>query len=225
MTQCATCQKPLNPCGRGRPPTYCSRGCRPKRVVDPKPKASRICVRCDAEFETHNPLRKWCSRRCNDIARGMVRAEPIPERVCALGECDMQFRPNREAQRCCSEKHGKLLCNREGRASGRYAHHNRWTDARRDNYHRRRARKRSGSTGDPVRLAGIAERDAWKCHLCGLRVDRRLAWPDLLSATLDHVVPLAAGGLHDPINVRLAHLTCNSRKGARPANEQLLLFG
>jgi 5-methylcytosine-specific restriction endonuclease McrA len=46
-----------------------------------------------------------------------------------------------------------------------------------------------------------------------------------MSPTLDHVVPLVAGGLHDPANVRLAHLTCNSRKGAKAANEQLLLFG
>jgi 5-methylcytosine-specific restriction endonuclease McrA len=32
---------------------------------------------------------------------------------------------------------------------------------------------------------------------------------------MDHIVPFAAGGTHEPANVQLAHRVCNSRKGAR----------
>ncbi|MFF7191782.1 HNH endonuclease [Streptomyces sp. NPDC008222] len=100
-----------------------------------------------------------------------------------------------------------------------------WNDKRRDNYHRRRAQKKATSTGDPVLLADIAERDGWRCHICGKAVNSKLKWPHVKSASLDHLVPLSKGGAHDPANVRLAHLGCNSAKGNRGGGEQLLLIG
>lgn len=42
-----------------------------------------------------------------------------------------------------------------------------------------------------------------------------LVYPNPLSASLDHVVPLAWGGEHTAANVQLAHLKCNVAKGAR----------
>lgn len=52
----------------------------------------------------------------------------------------------------------------------------------------------------------ILDRDRRICHLCG--------HPG--ADTVDHLVPLAAGGHPtDPANLAAAHLTCNSRKGAR----------
>lgn len=74
-------------------------------------------------------------------------------------------------------------------------------------------------------LAEIAERDAWRCHLCGDLVDSQLSWPDPMSPSLDHVVPLSLGGSHTPENVRLAHVRCNSAKGNRGGEEQVLLSG
>jgi 5-methylcytosine-specific restriction endonuclease McrA len=44
-------------------------------------------------------------------------------------------------------------------------------------------------------------------------VDKRLAWPDPKSASLDHVRPISRGGSHTYFNVQLAHLTCNLKKG------------
>jgi len=45
-------------------------------------------------------------------------------------------------------------------------------------------------------------------------VDAELRFPDPLSASLDHVLPLARGGRHTRENVRLTHLRCNVRRGA-----------
>jgi 5-methylcytosine-specific restriction endonuclease McrA len=58
-------------------------------------------------------------------------------------------------------------------------------------------------------------RDEWKCHLCGEEISRVEVHPHPLSATVDHVVPLAVGGKHSYENVRAAHFHCNNKKGAK----------
>lgn len=60
----------------------------------------------------------------------------------------------------------------------------------------------------PVDFAEIWDRDNATCQLCWLPVD-------VSEASLDHIIPLAKGGTHEPANVQLAHRRCNSRKGAR----------
>ncbi|MFJ3201006.1 HNH endonuclease [Streptomyces sp. NPDC086989] len=74
-------------------------------------------------------------------------------------------------------------------------------------------------------MASIAERDGWRCSLCSHPVDPAVTWPDSLSPSLDHRVPLSKGGAHDPSNVFLAHLGCNSSKGDRLLNDGPLLTG
>ena len=61
----------------------------------------------------------------------------------------------------------------------------------------------------------ICKRDNWTCQLCGEPVDRTLKYPDPLSKSRDHIVPLARGGIHAPHNVQLAHLRCNVKKHDR----------
>ena len=54
------------------------------------------------------------------------------------------------------------------------------------------------------------------CAICGRPVNFDLPFPDPMSPTLDHIVPIAKGG--DPAalnNLQLAHLQCNRRKAAR----------
>ncbi|WP_091241350.1 HNH endonuclease [Klenkia soli] len=80
--------------------------------------------------------------------------------------------------------------------------------------HSRRVRLQEATVErfDPVE---VFERDGWLCRLCDRNVDRELRWPDPASASLDHVVPLVAGGTHSRANTQLAHWLCNVRKGAR----------
>jgi 5-methylcytosine-specific restriction endonuclease McrA len=157
------------------------------------------------------------------VSYGRARATVPPAQVCALTECEAEFVPVKAGQRCCSERHGKLLWNRESRADGRQAPPA-WTDRRRDNHHRRRALKRAAAVGEPVVFAVVAERDRWRCGLCGKRVRADKVWPHPLSPSLDHIVPLSRGGTHEPVNVQLAHLVCNTAKGNRGA-QQLPMFG
>lgn len=58
----------------------------------------------------------------------------------------------------------------------------------------------------------LHERDGWRCYLCGDAVDQRARHPEPLSAVLDHVVPVAKGGLSTEENLRTAHSVCNARK-------------
>lgn len=84
---------------------------------------------------------------------------------------------------------------------------------------RRRAARIAMQKGEPVHRAEILARDEWTCHLCGDDIPRGVAVPDPLAATLDHIVPLARGGLHDPSNLAAAHFVCNSRKRDRYGGE------
>lgn len=55
-------------------------------------------------------------------------------------------------------------------------------------------------------LFRIAERDGWKCHVCGLGYLPDNPWE------VDHDMPLAKGGTNHIRNLRLAHRTCNREK-------------
>jgi 5-methylcytosine-specific restriction endonuclease McrA len=59
----------------------------------------------------------------------------------------------------------------------------------------------------PVQLAWQINQHA--CYLCGTPL-----WQGV-NLTLDHVLPVALGGLHCADNLRPACLPCNRRKGAR----------
>lgn len=80
-------------------------------------------------------------------------------------------------------------------------------------YHRRRARIK-GAYVENVNPIEVMARDNWTCHLCGDRIPKRHKFPHPMSASIDHVIPLAAGGMHSYSNVKAAHLGCNCKKGA-----------
>ncbi len=60
----------------------------------------------------------------------------------------------------------------------------------------------------------LAERDGWRCHICGERIG---SMPD---ATRDHVVPLSLGGCTCAGNIALAHRKCNNDRSSSPLGER-----
>jgi len=89
--------------------------------------------------------------------------------------------------------------------------------------HRRRALMH-GAEYERINTSLIYERDAWRCGVCGKRVNKALTYPHRMSASLDHIVPLAHGGTHTKANVQLAHWICNCKKSDK-LDVQPLLFG
>lgn len=138
--------------------------------------------------------RRWCHAH--------RKYQPRPARSAICQQCGGEFDARQGPKRFCSR-----ACLRRSPA---------YRECIRRAKGRRRARKRNAFVAD-VSLAQIAERDGWRCQLCHKQVKREVVVPHPMSPTLDHVLPLAAGGTHEPANVHLAHFICNSLKGAGAA--------
>lgn len=81
---------------------------------------------------------------------------------------------------------------------------------------RRRARKRDAYVADVYRRE-VFELDDYVCHLCDEPTDPGQVVPHPRAPTIDHVIPLANGGTHEPANCRTACFICNARKSNRVA--------
>lgn len=68
---------------------------------------------------------------------------------------------------------------------------------------------------NPTTVAALLVRDGDSCAICSKPVDMSLAYPDQMSPSVDHVIPLSVGGPNTPENCALAHLGCNIKKRAR----------
>lgn len=176
---------------------------------------------CDTEAFTKGVCfkhyqREWRKRNAekvkgyNDARRGTIAV-----RLCLV--CGKDFEPTIASDRViyCSKSCADYKLKRDARARGYKAP---LTDARRNSAHRRRVRLRGGRTGREVVRDEILKRDAGRCGICGdpITADE---WPHPLSLTLDHIIPIHRGGIHDPLNVQAAHSRCNSSKGARLPHE------
>ena len=220
VTQCPNCGKMAERrASKGPLPKYCSSDCRQatgyRKYLDSgryaaelaakreanlaKPLNRPICVQCGAQFESKHKTPRFCSKRCHNHftdANNPIR--------CSEADCDLGVR-------------AKGLCNlhwrRRARAEGREAN-SPWDERRKSNYQKRRALKMQ-LPADDIRPLDVYERDEWVCNICTDPVDRDLSWPDPMSPSLDHVLPLSLGGHHTLENVALAHLSCNVRKGNR----------
>ena len=103
----------------------------------------------------------------------------------------------------------------------------RWREQNPDKWceysHIRRAKIKE-VTFEKFSINDIYQRDNWICQICKRAVNKKLKYPDPLSKSLDHIVPLSHGGNHTRENVQLAHLKCNCSIGIGGI-KQLLMFG
>lgn len=161
------------------------------------------------------------SRVCCEACRPQATERKVKSSdVCELDECCNLIKPSFERKRFCRPSHNNLDWGRKERAAGRSAY--RWSEGAKRRSQARRALKAGVQVGARFTSRQIFERDGWVCYLCTGPVNPDLRHPDPLSASLEHVIPLSAGGEHSEANCRLAHLTCNLRKGAcRPGDDRV----
>ncbi|MGY4930325.1 HNH endonuclease [Streptomyces sp. 900116325] len=206
---CCVCGEPaLKTSGRER--IVCSLACR--WFVQNERQSSDVwfieCAWCDALFTSRAPGVRWCWDSCKAIDIRTVWPS-CRVRYTTCSQCDRLFVTPYTVSTCSPACAVAKL-----------------KDDKREAKHKRRARQRDAYVANVSRRA-IYERDRWMCHLCGKKINRDAEVPDPLAPTLDHVIPLAAGGTHEPANVRAAHYRCNSIKGDGyiQAGEQLMLIG
>ncbi len=221
--ECAGCGVMFPPTGHqggGPPQKWCTGACRArwKRANDPtilERQRARRRVKPQPSQAKYTEHQRAARRRIRSAARGTSSKGS----TWAMGWCHRCGTPftalaNGSLPRWCSEQCSVRESARRQRESGKAQEHSQ----------RRRARKRNAFVA-PVHRLAIFERDRWTCQLCGQRLERNAVVPSPLAPTIDHVIPLANGGTHEPANVQAAHFLCNVRKGDRPANDQLRLVG
>lgn len=212
------CQRPVNALGLCK-----AHRLRQRRHGDPlrdgrktPAKATALCEGCGEQFLTSKGAR-FCSDKCS----GRFRAGWSNTAACE--ECGNTFgRDSVPFVGVCSEtcrraKDVRLTQQRVSRLKETLEYRER----RRLAQQRRRVKIRSGKI-ESFSFVEIAERDEWVCSLCRQPVLRSLKWPHPFSPSLDHTVPVAAGGHHTRDNVTLAHLRCNMIKGD---GRRMRLFG
>ncbi len=140
------------------------------------------------------------------------------ERSAAVARAWRAANPEKAAAAAKRYRHKDIETSRAKARAYAKANHAKYRDRIRAHNKKHRALKSGASVGEPVQHIVVAERDNWRCHICGKKV-KRADW------SLDHLIPLVHGGEHSYRNVSLAHNTCNKRrwKGVLPA--QLRLFG
>jgi 5-methylcytosine-specific restriction endonuclease McrA len=166
-----------------------------------------VCVVCQVEFERERkPGRPptTCSAECR--AEGNRRRakgwyEGNPSRVAA--------QPSRGAEHRRQNNAAYYTANRDREIQRSLAYiRGPGRDRKRARDAARFALTRGAPTAERFTLDEIFDRDGGVCHLCLKAVPR-------VDATMDHVIPVTKGGPHTRANVKLAHRSCNTRKGNR----------
>lgn len=81
--------------------------------------------------------------------------------------------------------------------------------------------KKEAVVDQDITLNKLFKKDKGICKICGLKCDfnsikyvNGKKCSSIYYPTIDHIIPLSKGGLHSWNNIQLAHLSCNSSKGA-----------
>lgn len=81
--------------------------------------------------------------------------------------------------------------------------------------HAKQVRRATENVKGVIGRSTVFARDVWMCKLCGVPVDKTAVVPHPMAATVDHIIPIVAGGLHVIDNLQTAHFICNTRKGSK----------
>lgn len=191
--------------------------------------ATKPCACCGTHFQCdpRRGARKYCSQECAKVVQrkqnadcGRRRYHEVRGARSAVSFPDCSVCGNLFCSRRSPRAHDINVCPACRPEYRRLAHNNRMRNC----LHTRRARLRNAFV-ERVDPQQVFARDGFRCHLCKKRTKPNKQVPHPKAPTIDHVIPLASGGTHEPSNVRTACFLCNTAKGNRGGGEQLLLIG
>lgn len=180
----------------------------------------RVCDQCGSDFRTgKNGKHRYCSTECqvaSVAARREARRVAELTRPCQRCGSAVSHTQRSDAKYCsvtCQqavwyEANDEMLKARAGvwKKSNR--------EMAKDSDHRRRALVRGNRVGR-ISYDEVWVRDKGMCWICGEMVDPDLPFPDPRSRSIDHIIPIVAGGAHAMDNVALSHLRCNISKKSK----------
>lgn len=178
-----------------------------QRYKQQKRKRRPPCQNCGKEINVGSS--RFCSYACVKNWRGT--------RHCDVCGADVPNSNSFSKCRCqtCKERLRKEANRKEKNRCGRN--------------HRQRARHH-GVSYMPVPVKAVYERDGYRCQICRRRCLKLAMFSKAdgrihpRSPTIDHIVPMACGGNHEPSNLQTACHACNSAKGARAAGQLRMAF-
>lgn len=159
-----------------------------------------VCAHCESIFTARHRASKFCSERCGKESAAIR----LGYRNRSCGQCGALLGYRSTSQLCAECRLTNLAARRKVARAGRDSS---------DRNHRHRARK-FGGKHESVNRSKVFERDGWMCGICKESIFKSVKYPDLMSVSLDHIVPLSRGGGHLYSNVQASHLGCNITKGA-----------
>lgn len=181
-----------------------------------KPLRPKQCVICGAwicgrkKTLCGNPNCTRESKRLHGIRKR--REAGIPENHCRTCLVPVQH----PLQFCGKHREAALKASRRRMTQRSHAKYGNTMHSRARSY---------GVEYEPVNRLKVFARDAWRCGICGEKVNKRLKGRHPMMASLDHITPMALGGGHTYANTQCSHLICNLKKGHRSAGDQMALFG
>jgi hypothetical protein len=232
-----TCQQ----CGGGLPDRhrklrrYCSERCRTRASRGVDEQQQHACIGCGGVIpRSHRRDKLYCSKACQDRASHARRHPPPHPKTCRVcGRSIKQPKVGRPAWWC--SRQCRNVAARKARRPLSCKDCGADVPWPRRTYCSNSCQWRAGHTRRAARLAlsgvgygrrkfsirYVGDRDGWICHICREPVDPLVP----REASIDHLIPLSAGGLNRAENVALAHLSCNSRRGPGLIPAQLRLIG
>jgi 5-methylcytosine-specific restriction endonuclease McrA len=191
-----------------------------------RPNGTRTCPGCGRTLPPTDFYGPYT--RCKECDRVQKQAYYRRTRAAALDRAKRRAQANHDAVLACKRAYyqanrakvdasvrawQRANPDRRRAAANKYAATH--PEMRRKHLHNWRARRRQAFI-ESVDIEMIYARDGGICQLCKKPVPRP-------QASMDHIIPLSAGGAHASWNVQLTHLTCNLRRnrGYIPAQTRL----
>lgn len=155
------------------------------------------CPNCFETFETKYETKIYCSRYCKETAKRRrqgvrklgVDYPPTYSKICA--GCGDKYVTTRASKNYCDRSCYQYHKDQRKRNSAAYLESN--------------ARQKFRNK--------VYLRDEGICQLCNEYVYLNVKYPDPMSPSLDHKIPISKGGTNALYNLQLTHLSCNIKRG------------
>lgn len=159
-----------------------------------KTQFDHICVICGKEFKSKRQIKKYCSPTCTNRGKSGKGAYKQPYTAeCVV--CGKQFETIRDDAKTCSR-----AC--------RFAVNNK---KRKDYF---RELKRISRYDPSITVERVYQKYHGDCNECGKHLTFNTDYNGDDYPTIDHVIPLSKGGVHEWNNVQLLCRKCNVYKKA-----------